>query len=576
MRHVGLVVTIASILSLAVQVRAQQIFNPVDPTSGVAPSSAEFVTTAANGTLSAERVTTNSTSNTWNTGTPGQIAVERAALTGDVTASANSNTTTIANDAVTYAKMQNVSATNRLLGRITGGAGDPEELTGTQATTLLDTFTDVLKGLAPASGGGTTNFLRADGSWAAPPGGGGGAPTNAQYWVGAADATLSAEHNLGALATGLVINTAGTPSAYAGTSCTNQVLTALSASAAGTCTTITSAYTSGTFSPSAHNLLSASHGDTLAASVVRGDIIRGNATPAWSRLALGGSNLYLKSDGTDVVYSTLAAGGVGSCTNQFVTAANADAAPTCTTATLASAQFANQGTTTTVLHGNAAGNPSFASVTGSDFASQTANFVFAAPNGSAGTPTFRALVDNDVPDTITLTNLTQIGTRQISDTTGTLAIGRGGTGQTTITTNQVYIGTALDTLTAKTLPSCSNATTSKLLFNNSTQEFSCGTDQTGGAGSANAIEVTVDFGSGGSDLASTVVTGQGWVTGTSAIACAPTMKATASRAEGAEDAVAEGLIAAIHSRVAATGFTLVAGPRFGRAIGQYIFDCTGV
>lgn len=31
-------------------------------------------------------------------------------------------------------------------------------------------------GLAPASGGGTTNFLRADGSWAAPPGGAGGTP----------------------------------------------------------------------------------------------------------------------------------------------------------------------------------------------------------------------------------------------------------------------------------------------------------------------------------------------------------------------------------------------------------------
>ena len=39
-----------------------------------------------------------------------------------------------------------------------------------------------------------------------------GAPSDARYWVGAAHAGLSAEHNLGALATGLVINTAGTPS----------------------------------------------------------------------------------------------------------------------------------------------------------------------------------------------------------------------------------------------------------------------------------------------------------------------------------------------------------------------------
>ncbi len=44
--------------------------------------------------------------------------------------------------------------------------------TATAQTALLDTFTSVAKGLAPASGGGTTNFLRADGTWAAPGGGG--------------------------------------------------------------------------------------------------------------------------------------------------------------------------------------------------------------------------------------------------------------------------------------------------------------------------------------------------------------------------------------------------------------------
>lgn len=60
----------------------------------------------------------------------GAGAVRRAALTGDVTASAGSNATTIANDAVSYAKMQNVSAASRLLGRgSAAGAGDPEEIT---------------------------------------------------------------------------------------------------------------------------------------------------------------------------------------------------------------------------------------------------------------------------------------------------------------------------------------------------------------------------------------------------------------------------------------------------------------
>lgn len=98
----------------------------------------------------------------------GSLGIQTSAFTGDVTKTAGSTALTIANDAVTYAKIQNISATARFIGRITAGAGDAEELTGTQATTLLDNFTSALKGLAPASGGGTTNFLRADGTWTAP------------------------------------------------------------------------------------------------------------------------------------------------------------------------------------------------------------------------------------------------------------------------------------------------------------------------------------------------------------------------------------------------------------------------
>ena len=43
----------------------------------------------------------------------------------------------IADDAVTYAKIQNVSATSRILGRVTAGAGNVEELTVAQVQTLL-------------------------------------------------------------------------------------------------------------------------------------------------------------------------------------------------------------------------------------------------------------------------------------------------------------------------------------------------------------------------------------------------------------------------------------------------------
>lgn len=56
---------------------------------------------------------------------------------------------------------------NTLVGRLSGGGSEINDLTGTQVTTLLDVFTTSLKGVVPASGGGTTNFLRADGTWAA-------------------------------------------------------------------------------------------------------------------------------------------------------------------------------------------------------------------------------------------------------------------------------------------------------------------------------------------------------------------------------------------------------------------------
>lgn len=107
--------------------------------SGGAPTTADYLVGTANASLSAERVVTDSTSITADWATAGQVAFQRAALTGDVTASANSNTTTIANNAVTYAKIQDVSATDRVLGRSSVGAGDIEEIVCTQAgRDLLD------------------------------------------------------------------------------------------------------------------------------------------------------------------------------------------------------------------------------------------------------------------------------------------------------------------------------------------------------------------------------------------------------------------------------------------------------
>lgn len=58
---------------------------------------------------------------------------------GDIVVTSDGDVWTIDNDAVTYAKMQNVSATNTLLGRSTAGAGNVEEIACTAAgRALLD------------------------------------------------------------------------------------------------------------------------------------------------------------------------------------------------------------------------------------------------------------------------------------------------------------------------------------------------------------------------------------------------------------------------------------------------------
>lgn len=77
------------------------------------------------------------------------------------------------------------------------------------------------------------------------------------------------------------------------------------------------------------------------------------------------------------------------------------------------------------------------------YASKTANFVLAAPNGSAGLPTFRAIVAADIP------TLNQNTTGTASNVTGTVAVVNGGTGQTTYTDGQLLIGNTTGNTLAK-------------------------------------------------------------------------------------------------------------------------------
>ncbi len=139
---------------------------------GGAPTDAEYVVLSLNGTLTDERVLVGGAGLTLTDGGAG------GNVTLDVGANADGSIIINADDI-----QIGVLATDAQHGNRGNG-------------TLHTPFTAVLDGFAPASGGGTANFLRADGTWAVPPGGGGGAPTNAEYVVLSLDGTLTDERVL--------------------------------------------------------------------------------------------------------------------------------------------------------------------------------------------------------------------------------------------------------------------------------------------------------------------------------------------------------------------------------------------
>ena len=83
---------------------------------------------------------------------------------GDITVSGSGATWTIDSDVVTYAKIQNVSATNRLLGRSTAGAGDIEELTiGSGLSLAAGSLTATYLPPRAVAAGATTGTLTPNG-----------------------------------------------------------------------------------------------------------------------------------------------------------------------------------------------------------------------------------------------------------------------------------------------------------------------------------------------------------------------------------------------------------------------------
>jgi hypothetical protein len=139
-------------------------------------------TTLGLGTLATQSGTFSGTSSGTNTGD------QTITLTGDVTGSGTGSfAATIANDAVTFAKTQNI-ATNKLLGRYSAGSGDIQEITISTGLSLDGS------GNLTATGGGSGD-VATDAIWDAKGdlAGGTGANTAARLAVGSNGQVLTAD-----------------------------------------------------------------------------------------------------------------------------------------------------------------------------------------------------------------------------------------------------------------------------------------------------------------------------------------------------------------------------------------------
>ena len=96
-----------------------------------------------------------------------KVSPDGAAWSEAITVNAANGQVTLADNSVGNAALADM-ATGTFKGRASAGSGNPQDISGAQATSLLEQFTTSAKGLAPASGSVDAGYLKADGSWAMP------------------------------------------------------------------------------------------------------------------------------------------------------------------------------------------------------------------------------------------------------------------------------------------------------------------------------------------------------------------------------------------------------------------------
>lgn len=243
---------------------------------------------------------------------------------------------------------------------------------------------------------GTIQFKNDGGGWVSLPASG-TFPTGAPYITRTPDSDLSNEFALSTLATALLINTTGTgvPTAYAGATCTNQFVRALSATGGATCQSVD-------VTADVTGIVPVANGGTGLGSGTSGGILGYTAT------------------------GTLASS-VALTNHQIVIGRGAAATPV---------PLGSVGTTTQVLHGSASGDPSFGAVVLTTDVSgilpvanggtNNAFFTVSGPATTAKTYTFPNSNSTILTDAAAVT-AAQGGTGQTSYTIGDLLYASGAT-----------------------------------------------------------------------------------------------------------------------------------------------------
>jgi hypothetical protein len=250
---------------------------------------------------------------TSSTAITGQLAAANfPALTGDITTAGGALATTLASTGVAAATYGSTSQVPQITVDVKGRITAASNLTIATSALLSTTYCSDCTASTPTRG--DLMYVPVGGSWDDLPVGTAGQAlfadgTDIAWGVDGTSLNIDVDN---ATAGTLALARGGTAAAITAVNggIIYSTASALAVSAAGTvgqCLT-----SNGAAAPTwgacatlaAHNLLSATHGDTAASSVVRGGVIVGNSTPEWSQLAAGASGTFLSSDGTDVSWSS--------------------------------------------------------------------------------------------------------------------------------------------------------------------------------------------------------------------------------------------------------------------------------